>query len=95
MPKNGADFLASIQFFTVTAGGKTFLCYAITDFTSCAMIEFWAFYTATRTIYGRYTDISTEHFAPHLGSLFAQIIVIGNRGYAGVAILAVNAATSN
>lgn len=97
MLKNGADYRATVQFFTVSAGIESFSIHTFADFAIIAAVrKFRSVRTTPHTMDGRCRNLRRiVHYAPFPGGFFPQLIVVPDSGYAGIAIFAIQSATCN
>lgn len=97
MPQNGPDSRALLHRQTVAAGLVPLLRNTPADAAHTAAIgEFHPFGTTSHAIDGRGRNLrSTVHHAPFPGGLLPQPVVIEQRGPAGIALPAIQAAACN
>lgn len=97
MLKNSSDYLAAIQFFTVSTSIESLFMYAFADLAIiAAKRKFYPVRPAAHAIDCRRCDLwRIVHYAPLLGRYFPQLIVIGYCGDAGIAAFTVQSATGN
>lgn len=87
----------TIQLFAVATGIKSLLSDALADFAVVAAIgEFYTLGPAAHAIDGGSRNLrGIVHHAPLLGGRFAQLVVICDGRYAGIAFLAIQSAAAD
>lgn len=94
MLKNSTDYLAAIQFLTVSAGIIPLFMYAFADLAIiAAKRKFRAVCPAAHTIDCRRCDLwRIVHYTPLLSRFFPQHIVIGDGSDTGIAAFTIQSA---